>query len=123
MNVENIQKLINHLQKTKEENFDMKFWLMRYPYQRSAKNILEQMETTGGCGTVACLAGHAALIRAAEEGESLRDQHISSFAADWLDLDDHQTGSLFLSGFWANKDQAIQTLFRLMETGEVVWEC
>ena len=49
---------------------------------------------TAGCGSAACLAGHAA-IQAAAEGAGLADGTIMDTARDYLGLDEYQLLALF----------------------------
>lgn len=90
LNKENIGVLINHLKELPPENFDMADWIV----ERS-------------CGTVACIAGYAALLRAEEDpaltvrgsqvyfGED-RFRSVPAYAADWLGLPRSSASALFL---------------------------
>lgn len=139
MNIENINKLIHHLKSLKnEENFSMNQWL-RFGWfgdsevdwdDEPASRLVEQMHEKGDCGTVACIAGHAAILKAAEEGDtsgkydiySARDQ-----AENWLGLTEQQADVLFeprsIAEFMIefSREEAIQALEYMRDHGEVRW--
>lgn len=137
MNIANIQKLIDHLKLTRAENFNMHHFMMGFPERRKPNNVLKQMETEGGCGTTACLAGHAVLIKAAEEGERLGPTgrlknppsyglglggDVDTRAQRWLGLSNDQAIDLFyrLDSDLTPED-TIPVLEHLRDTGEVDW--
>ena len=118
MNVENMTTLRDHLVWLRDNNraykFDMAAWLKvhddyvpenYYPIDthqasiRGLRNTLADMGHTWGpsateCGTVACLAGHAALLGGAPER-----QPVLSFAQHWLGLTSDEAFNLFF-GRW-----------------------
>jgi len=108
LNKENIGRLINRLEATPDVNFDMGEWTAE-----------------AACGTVACIAGHAALMRLADEQEpGLKviqahiykgDYHVSSvssYAAEWMGLAQHVASELFvpISVYAIKKAEAITML-------------
>lgn len=116
MNIENMTKLRDHLQWLVDNDKTYKFNMSNWLGYRIGDNCVEEDISIGGliegvkesegiditvspyeCGTVACLAGHAALIGGAKEGDSVRE-----FAADWLGIDVDDRYSLFM-GVWSGK--------------------
>jgi hypothetical protein len=138
MNIENLDKLINHMKLIREENFSMMDFMRDFPSRRKPENVLKQMETTGGCGTVACLAGHAVLLKAVEDSErltprgNLKGDELSVFnitgdmdvrAQKWLDLDDGQMIDLFHKmDSRITAEDTIPVLEHLRDTGIVDWK-
>jgi hypothetical protein len=138
INVENLTKLINHLKLVNKKNFDMSEW-----YEDDEDKWLEKPATElvwyiqqgkGDCGTVACIAGHAAILEAAERNITLEDMGNAEYTAmDWLGLNYDQAHRLFKPGltpdgrWWAGSlgqlrnhtlQKAIAVLERLKETAE-----
>lgn len=125
MNIDNINKLINHLKKIGPQNFDMGDWLRGYPNKKKASEVMIDMESKGGCGTVACIAGHAAILCAAESDydDNLEEYElIEDIARDWLDLDWEDANTLFYRTDPRIKpSDAIPVLESLRDTGVVDW--
>ncbi|MGQ7794510.1 hypothetical protein ACUN0C_19065 [Faunimonas sp. B44] len=100
MNVERINQLIERLESAPDEIFDMAEW-------------------GKGCGTPACIAGHTVQMF----GTWAED--ISEQAKDLLGLDWPDAWDLFVPEHKCltqiTKDEAIGTLKRLVQTGEVEW--
>jgi hypothetical protein len=163
MNVNNINKLIAHLNRLIEvgnrsafnmghfyaSNFKSKTNLKEWQYIRfrplenEALQILPLMESFNSsdqydCKTVACIAGHAVLLKEIEgKGDVFGD--IESRAKDWLDLTEKQAKELFLPDVDRRADNrlyvrdsdsvysaitlehAVAALTSLRDTGVVVW--
>jgi hypothetical protein len=120
MNLNNINKLIDHLKRMEQVGhtapFDLSNWLV-YPaagYSSSrmrdyappaetAAKLLAQMEGRASpeenfkCDTVACIAGHAALVASAEGVE--QSGHIEATAREWLDISEEASHALFTPKF------------------------
>lgn len=140
LNRDNLQLLINHLEKIKPDNFDMQAWLIgpaKYADSESLNGMLQQMETTGGCGTTGCIAGHAAMLAAVFSGKKVREMHlygvddfyqIWKIAENWLGLDSEQAHRLFLpenrqgDTRQASIPKVLSVLKNLKDTGRVDWK-
>lgn len=83
-----------------------------------------------GCGTIACIAGHAYLLATSDDPEAAMEMdadELESVAADYLGLTQDEAAHLFydlpmghaLSDITV--DQAVDTLKRLSETGIIEW--
>lgn len=131
LNVENLNMLIEHLEKTSADNFDMQNWLEgpgMYKTGQDLKAMIKQMQTTGGCGTVGCIAGHAALLaRALEFKTTDIFGDIKIIATQWLGLSYEGSGRLFLPentyGNVISKKlpTVIRTLKHLRDTKRISW--
>jgi hypothetical protein len=136
LNRHNLQLLINHLEKIRPANFDMDCWVLgpalnsveRKDIQH-VQTMVNQMETTGGCGTTACIAGHAAIIGFAwGEIGGFNYGTVADNAKEWLGLDDDQADKLFLpesrSGGTrqATIPKVLSVLKNLHDTGRVDWK-
>lgn len=154
MNVENLNKLIAHMEAMPDTAFDLSIWLRGDLYvsggridlwPSEARKIIAKQKTTGGCGTVACLAGEAMLLRTAELKRKPKPKvgdnwwgsgthatmDIMEGAQDWLGLTLRQAQALFIP--WDNFDgdsqrresvtraQAVVVLKRFRDTGKVRW--
>jgi hypothetical protein len=104
MNTANMDKLIAHMEAMPDEAFDMGRWLtgpLRHmsasivPDPVLAAEVIEKQRTTGGCGTVACIAGEAAIIAIAE-GMSVHYDSVWTIAESWLELTNTESASLFV---------------------------
>jgi len=144
LNTENLQILIDHMKVMPKRAFNMGDWLMgpagAYNFagqleQDQAKAIIEAQKTAERghpCKTVACIAGEAVLLAKAR-GEELGALGFAPAAAEWLGLTLGQSMALFTPGMddlpakrtggmvGISKDEAIRTLEKLLETGEVDW--
>ena len=95
MNIENMKALITHLEW--EENpvgFDMGEWFShrgRVTVGEDIRNIVK----FHSCGTVACIAGHAAIL----SGLPLKDVSFWKLAEKWLGLTGDESRILFF-GKW-----------------------
>ena len=123
MNIENINKLIDHLESIPEVEYNQKWY-------------------THGCGTPACIAGHAAYLSTNKTfrrmnkflvGTEIRTMNkflagteIGVLAKKWLDIPLYKSNGMF-EAFPIGTDEeitkqdAINMLKNLIETGEVVW--
>lgn len=136
LNRHNLQLLINHLEKIRPDNFDMDTWVLGpalYSIMRAdrqhVQTMVNQMETTGGCGTTACIAGHAAIIGfALGEIGGFNYGTVADNARDWLGLDDDQADKLFLPESrtggtrQATIPKVLSVLKNLRDTGRVDWK-
>lgn len=131
MNIDNINRLIDHLNKVPDQAFNLLFWLrrtvrrddpslseddmlflpddedsmvLRRAHPAWAADVIAMQESGGPyeCNTVACIAGHASLLGTAESGER-PTEHTSVIAQKWLGLDDMQAEGLFLPFLPENK--------------------
>lgn len=159
MNVANLNKLITHLRRVPRETFDLGIWFVRtfersdpllsqdfYLEARDAGDVRFDLETAHvevidaawateaaedpfKCSTVGCIAGHAALLLAAETGNST-DGDISGFAQDWLGLASNTSNQLFTPSELpkpyvysdVTPEIAARVCERLRDTGVVDWE-
>lgn len=113
MNIENLDKLITHLEGLPDEKFDIAFW-----YSRNGRMVFNYIE----CKTAACIAGWAAVLAGEEAAMPPRWA-----AMDWLGLSMRKSKGLFMpSGLDEPKNfpraRAIDVLKHLRETGEVDWD-
>lgn len=119
INVEHANQLIAHLEGLlatgKEHKFNMKRWLTHpvsdddYSYIGHLAFDLELAEINEAispieCRTVACLAGHAALIGGCPRGRCIKD-----FATEWLGLKPAMAHHLFL-GRWSRRVDLIENI-------------
>ena len=112
MNIENVNKLIDHLESIEDFEYDQETY-------------------THGCGSPACVGGHAAYL-ARIEGEI--DIHLSMelIAQSYLGICNHDRERMFspdpLNQYKrrikqdVTKQDAINMLKNFSETGKVVWE-
>lgn len=158
MNVENINRLIDHLKKVPRKAFNLDRWFehvvpendpLRDEYHDFyetddgfgvtedihpawAAEVLATQEGPGpyDCNTVACIAGHAALLATVESGKRMEvEQSLRDFAQDWLGLTSIQTSILFTpydlpTGYFysdVTPQIAVRVCEHLRDTGEVDW--
>lgn len=140
MNIERIDQVISsikgEIEKTKALGFNMDYFMS----QSDEQYCLDR--SNRGCGTVACIAGHAYALKHREmpitpvSGIYNRspDEYwsIPAIAREWLELDGETAHDLFharlpIGVFRSTKlqdiqpEQAIQVLEHLKATGEVDW--
>ena len=106
MNVENINKLIDHLESIPEVEYNQKWYMFK-------------------CGSPACIAGHAVRLARGKD-YSLEGSHISLIAGKWLGINEVTKKKMFHARNYCKTDapttkDAINMLKNLIETGEVVW--
>ncbi|MGH6957858.1 MAG: hypothetical protein ACREEW_14425 [Caulobacteraceae bacterium] len=120
MNISRLRQLSAHLRKPEVADH---FALSHYFFTTSDSD--EPIgELIHDCGTVACIAGHAAVL--ANPRESFYDIGIYSEARDWLGLNNFQAFDLFEPGevddYGAVTPQmAADVIDNLIDTGEVQW--
>ncbi len=106
MNLKNMRKLLAALRSRKNPvKFDMGNWFDHNNERMMDKNIIRQVIEKHPCGTVACLAGHAAIL-AWKEGEvdnAGEDNPIFETAQKFLGLTHNQARHLFY-GHWSPKN-------------------
>jgi hypothetical protein len=127
MNLENTAKLLAHLKRMKELDKTHPFSLSNWYAgpndeeffeltQEVAAQRLAMMEGRATnpednfkCDTVACIAGHAALIEASEGGTLYTDgTELSYGAQEWLGLDDAQRQALFTPSFFKRTENFLR---------------
>lgn len=148
MNVENIQKLIEHLKTVPEKNFNINTWL-NTSVDKGDANIRAGYYTQGAilsrpyqfqkyykehhtCGTVGCIAGHA-LVLAAMEGKlqgivKKKNGLVASVqhnAREYLGLNYQESEKLFMAfgvmTYMVTPAIAIKVLEDLLVFGNVSW--
>lgn len=161
MNVENINRLIDHLKRVPETAFNMDEWFERIvpaddpllseytdSYQARpmwsddytineihpawAAEVVAMQEGAGPdpykCNTVACIAGHAALLEAAET-RLKPSLDIEDTARNWLGLTEDQADDLFMPSHLPDGKHyedvtskiAVRVCEHFRDTGEVNW--
>ena len=111
MNVENINKLISHMESIEDREYSQRTY-------------------THDCGTPACIAGHAAHLSPEKTfrmmNKALAGNDIGLVAERWLDVSSYHALIMFkpypLGRYYVTKQDAINMLKNLIETGDVVWE-
>lgn len=91
MNIENAKKLVGQLERLPDEKFDMGVWVA-HPEEFTQYRIRRPKS----CGTIACIAGWAALSNRAELDDNI---YYFGWAMDWLDLTQIEAEYLFLGHF------------------------
>lgn len=127
MNLKNMRKLRTRLRSRKNPvGFNMRGWFYHNGELSVSSTDVCCIVEEHSCGTVACLAGHAALL-AWQSGDVPKEQNdcIEEVARRWLGMTDSSANDLFF-GNWNNetrtvllrdltKRQAIAELTRLIE--------
>lgn len=156
MNVENMNKLIAQLRRIPREAFDLSEWFERrfalddpriedygegdyYEYEGLATVTVldpawaaETAEDPFKCDTVACIAGHAALLAYADGSTKDASTRIKRVATDWLDLTDGEASGLFTPSFstmsvvldyeTVTPEMAARVCEHFRDTGVVDWD-
>lgn len=143
MNRTNLQTLIDALRthtlaEQKDVGFNMSTYIGRPNLWRDQP--MNTDHSGRNCGTVACIAGHAAWL--ATDADEVRDIDLTvvpDLAKKWLGLDEYTARELFLGGYSrpdspefldyltldqlsaVTLDQAIAVLEHLRDTGAVNW--
>lgn len=139
MNKKNLQALIDQLESEKGAKrgigFNMGTFLAGDKVDTSEESGGDMFNRYNPCGTVACIAGHAAIMAKPHRSiQRLYDDEytngrpdIQDLAKDWLGLDSDQAKYLFYA---ENSDiyisnltllDALTVLKKLRDTGEVDW--
>lgn len=126
MNLKNMRRLRAHLRSRKNPvGFNMANWFQHNSRDLVTPTVICRAVETHPCGTVACLAGHAALL-AWQSGDIPLEHRarIRVVAAEWLGLKYDESHDLF-AGNWGEqyrgllknltKAQAITALTRLID--------
>lgn len=135
MNRENVEKLIEALEKDTFQDrgvgFNMGVFMMVHNGINKVADFRDEP-----CRTVACIAGHAYLLKSIEEEAPGTWEQITGYghrcgfavsrqAQIWLDLDGWTAEELFNPSFRPidriGPDMAVKVLRNLLETGEVDW--
>lgn len=108
LNKENLNILINHLEKMPKEAFDMGEWMATSAnrggsydtiHKDEAERVLKEQETAGHtCGTVACIAGYAttiAVVNGFEDRDGFTIWDVRRIAKAWLGLNEERADRLF----------------------------
>ena len=120
MNIKNFRRLRSALlDEENPVNFTMATWFEHNDDELDGNDAFEAAQAHS-CGTVACLAGHAALIAWQSDDIELDNQKIEEVAREWLGLT-HPEATLLFMGSWANralhlisKEEAIEYLTRII---------
>lgn len=127
MNIENMKKLRTRLRSRKNPvAFDIGAWFSHNGIRKQNRSEILEIVKEHPCGTVACLAGHAAIL-AWEEGASGR-KSISDTAGEFLGLDLDEADELFYAKWRPSsvsfsdvtRSAAIKELTRLIEQEEKI---
>lgn len=138
MNKERIKATLDALKATK--TFDMgsysevvcvKAGEENPTFSTPAENTWKGDDGSHYCKTAACIAGHAAFLANPDTFQHTFPDGLHTIAEYWLDLTRTEARDLFLvegdtvpngvSISSVTKDEAIQTLETLLETGDVDW--
>lgn len=101
INLKNMRRLRAHLRSRKNPvGFDMRAWFRHNGRQLVSPAAICRAAEEHACGTVACLAGHAALL-AWQSGDvpKKRNAKVVDVATKWLELDVGEVQRLF-HGLW-----------------------
>ncbi len=134
MNIENMRKLRTRMRSRKNPvKFNMNNWFEHNQNNRSVspEEFIETVENHA-CGTVACLAGHAAILAIEEGGLEAIERSsdwIYQTARVYLELGSMEADDLFYGRWWKGygvrllrhipKSLAVKELTRLIEKAEV----
>ena len=127
MNVENINKLIDHMESIPEvENINK---LIDH-LESIGDSEYDQRRHTFECGSPACIAGHAVYL-AKGKVYDVEDCHISLIAGNWLGIHMVTKQKMFCANpmelnRYSKTDapttkDAVRMLKNFLETGKVVW--
>ena len=127
MNVENMKKLITRLEEDDPKvGFNMSNWFNHNGQEILGIRDAYYVAETHACGTVACIAGHAALLATEEDTRFMvSNEHVEKVARDWLELEEEEAFHLFQGHGWiktcvledVTKTKAIDHLKELVEQG------
>ena len=140
MNIERIDQVISsikgEIEQTKTLGFNMDYFIS----QSNEQYCLDR--SNRGCGTVACIAGHAYALKHQEMPIAIVSDvydkspgeywSIPAIAREWLELDENTANDLFYARLHDESSghiflgevepaEAIQVLEHLKATGEVDW--
>ena len=104
INVKNMRRLRTRLRSRKNPvAFDMRSWFRHKNRNLISPAAICRAAEEHPCGTVACLAGHAALL-AWQSGDvpKKRGAKLVDVAAEWLGLNSSEASDLFF-GHWNNR--------------------
>ena len=113
MNIENVNKLIDHLESIKDSEYDQSIF-------------------NHDCGTPACVAGHTVYIAGAWSDYLLNNEvgtncmYIIYCAAEYLGLSEKEENRMFrafpfIHDLETTKLEATNMLKNFIKTGEVIW--
>ena len=110
MNLKNMRRLRARLRSRKNPvGFDMRSWFTHNGRQLVYPAAICRAAEEHSCGTVACLAGHAALL-AWQSGDVPKKQNdkVVDVATEWLGLDGGEVQQLF-HGLWPAVDETFMS--------------
>lgn len=130
MNIELLKKVRDAI--ADEENpigFDMGHFFCitkRCTSEKSIDGMIEELERSKGCGTTACIAGHAVAVALKTKMKlpALGYESISLAARNLLELTPQQAEYLFV-GYWSqdgilvNKEETLAYLDKVIERGHL----
>lgn len=132
MNIDRIDQVIasikGEIDRTKDAGFNMTHWVSK------AGDFADTNDKSNrGCGTVACIAGHAYMlsdkrrtVQTFSINNDRRDIDVAGIAARWLGIDSYIAYHLFHSPRHRRDEitleQAIKVLEGLKATGQVDWD-
>jgi hypothetical protein len=107
MNIDNLNKLISFIEASKT------FSMASYYHDEEDGEAL--------CGTAGCIAGHASVL--SDCTDLLDTWHLINLE-NFLSISFQEANDLAFPPHWIlrTKEEALTTLRRLRDTGEVVWE-
>lgn len=103
MNKTNMRRLVRHLVSRKRAvGFDMRTYFRHNSSRLHRPSAIIRAAETHACGTVACIAGHAALLAWLDGAPRRSGVSVHRVAHDWLRLDFMESYDLFM-GRWTGK--------------------
>lgn len=121
MNTANITTLANVIENLPPERFNMRSWASSQNGPTPTRH-----EVVHSCGTVACIGGWAESLAKPDEVMASVAEPGFRLAYNWLGITREQAEELFMPDHkpWGHITQAeaVATLRRLAETGEVKWD-
>jgi hypothetical protein len=132
LNVDAINNVIasirGELEVTKDIGFNMDYPLSSVGALSALGDYKIPDHSSRGCGTVACIAGHAAVL-ALNGGRPLNKWDVFDIASDYLGIRRLDQNELFYAYSLPNgslgkihPEQAIRALEILRDTGEIDWQ-
>jgi len=126
MHRENVQRTIDYLREAPDENlvFNMRYFFIGPEDDAMEIVNVSKIPAEPECNTIACIAGHIAFKFGREA--SIENQHVESFAQEFLGLDYEQARYLFMGQFnpsnrggmeGISRSEAIAELERMLVEG------
>lgn len=108
MNIERLKELVDYLKTVNEDNFDMEYYARNENYLDSPRKTI--INHYNECGTVACVAGHAAMLNINDFKS--KDYNISYWFNNFYDIDDIYLDLWITSSIWLNYDNTLKGAIR-----------